>query len=42
MLVVNPDGEIAVARDSGCYPHFVVNDSLEDAVEQVKRVILEA
>ena len=29
------DGEIAVARDSGCYPYFVVNDVLEDTIAQV-------
>jgi len=29
------DGEIAVARDSGCYHYFVVNDVLEDTIEQV-------
>ncbi len=29
------DGEIAVARDSGCYQHFVVNDVLEDTIAQV-------
>ncbi|MBU0719157.1 MAG: guanylate kinase, partial [Planctomycetes bacterium] len=34
------DGEIAVARDSGCYQHFVVNDVLEDAIAEVKRLIL--
>ena len=33
------DGEIAIARDSGCYRHFVVNDVLETTVEQVKRII---
>jgi len=33
------DGEIAIARDSGCYQHFVVNDVLETTVEQVKRII---
>jgi len=33
------DGEIAIARDSGCYSHFVVNDVLEMTVEQVKRII---
>lgn len=33
------DGEIAVARDSGCYTHFVVNDVLEDTIEKVKRLI---
>jgi len=35
------DGEIAIARDSGSYPHFVVNDVLETTVEQVKRIIEE-
>ncbi len=35
------DGEIAVARDSGCYTHFVVNDILEHTVDEVKRIILE-
>lgn len=35
------DGEIAVARDSGCYQHFVVNDELDATVEVVKRIILE-
>lgn len=35
------DGEIAIARDSGCYQHFVVNDVLETTVEQVKRIIEE-
>jgi len=35
------DGEIAIARDSGCYKHFVVNDVLETTVEQVKRIIEE-
>ena len=35
------DGEIAAARDSGCYPHFVVNDCLETAIEQVKKIIQE-
>jgi len=33
------DGEIAIARDSGCYDHFVVNDVLETTVEQVRRII---
>ncbi len=33
------DGEIATARDSGCYKHFVVNDVLEDTIEQVRRII---
>jgi len=33
------DGEIAVARDSGRYGHFVVNDVLESTVEQVRRII---
>jgi len=33
------DGEIAAARDSDCYPYFVVNDVLESTVEEVKRII---
>jgi guanylate kinase len=35
------DGEIAIARDSGCYQHFVVNDTLETTIEQVKGIIRE-
>ena len=35
------DGEIAAARDSGSYAHFVVNDSLEEAIDQVQRIIEE-
>lgn len=33
------DGEIAVARDSGAYDYFVVNDVLESTVQQVKSII---
>jgi guanylate kinase len=33
------DGEIAAARDSGCYPHFVVNDVLESTIEEVKTIV---
>ncbi len=33
------DGEIAIARDSGCYHHFVVNDCLQTTIEQVKSII---
>ena len=33
------DGEIAVARDSGCYEHFVVNDILENTIGEVRRII---
>jgi len=33
------DGEIAAARDSRCYPFFVVNDILESTVEEVLRII---
>lgn len=33
------DGEIAAARDSGCYQYFVVNDILEDTIERVKAII---
>ena len=33
------DGEIAVARDSGCYDHFVTNDVLEETIGQVMDII---
>lgn len=33
------DGEIAMARDSGCYPYFVVNDVLEDTIGEVIDII---
>lgn len=33
------DGEIAIARDSGCYPYFVTNDVLEDTVERIMGII---
>ncbi len=33
------DGEIAVARDSGCYQYFVTNDVLEDTVNEVVDII---
>ena len=33
------DGEISAARDSGCYPFFVVNDVLESTVEEVKAIV---
>lgn len=35
------DGEIAVARDSQCYQHFVINDVLETTIDEVKRIILQ-
>lgn len=35
------DGEIAAARDSGCYGHFVVNDVLDNTVQQIKSIIEE-
>ncbi len=31
--------EIASARQSGCYQHFVVNDVLETAIAEVKRIV---
>ncbi len=34
------DREIALARESGCYQHFVVNDRLETAIERVKNIVL--
>ena len=33
------DGEIATARDSGCYQHFVVNDDLRETIDKVKAII---
>jgi guanylate kinase len=33
------DGEIAFARNSGVYQHFVTNDILEDSVNQVLAII---
>ncbi|MCP4592449.1 MAG: guanylate kinase [bacterium] len=33
------DGEMGFARDSGCYPHFVVNDELEATVEEILALI---
>lgn len=33
------DGEIAVARDSGCYQHFVTNDVLEDTITEVMDIV---
>lgn len=34
------DGEIAFARDSGAYNHFVVNDILEETIQEVEQIIL--
>ena len=33
------DGEIAFAKDSGCYQYFVTNDILEDSVSRVIKII---
>ena len=33
------DGEIAIARDSGAYQHFVTNDVLEDTVAGIIKII---
>ncbi|MCB9851124.1 MAG: guanylate kinase [Phycisphaerales bacterium] len=33
------DGEIALARDSGCYQYFVTNDILEDTVARIIEII---
>ncbi len=33
------DGEIATARDSGCYDFFVVNDVLEQTVKRIKQIV---
>lgn len=37
--LASADGEIATARDSGCYPHMVVNDTLDTTIEEVCRII---
>lgn len=34
------DGEIALARDSNCYHHFVVNDVLQTTIDEVEQIIL--
>jgi guanylate kinase len=33
------DGEIAFARSSGCYTHFITNDILEDSVRRVLQIL---
>lgn len=33
------DGEIAFARNSGCYQYFITNDILEDSVNQILEII---
>ena len=33
------DGEIGIARDSGCYQHFVTNDVLEETIREVIALI---
>ena len=33
------DGEIATARDSGCYQYFVVNDVLDETIQRVEQII---
>ncbi len=33
------DGEIATARDCGCYQHFVVNDVLEETIREVLEIV---
>lgn len=37
--LAHADGEIAAARDSGCYDYFVVNDVLEQTAKQIKQII---
>lgn len=37
--LASADGEIAIARDSGCYQHFVVNDDLSETIKKVKAII---
>lgn len=33
------DGEIAFARNSGCYQYFITNDILQDSVNQILEII---
>jgi len=33
------ESEIALARSSGCYTYFVVNDTLKEAVDEVRCII---
>ena len=33
------DGEIAIARDSGCYQYFVTNDVLEDTIRHIIEIV---
>lgn len=33
------DGEIAFAKNSGCYQHFITNDILEDSVQRILEII---
>lgn len=35
------DGEIAQARQGGCYQHFITNDILEDSIRQVVELVLQ-
>ncbi len=37
--LVNADGEIRFARDSGVYRHFVVNDVLDETVDEIVEII---
>ena len=34
--------ELELARTSGCYPYFIVNDSLERAVDEIVEIIRQA
>jgi guanylate kinase len=37
--LVEADGEIAFARNGGCYPYVITNDILEDSVQRVLEII---
>lgn len=37
--LASADGEIAAARDSGCYQYFVINDCLDATIEEVFSII---
>lgn len=39
--IAEADGEIAFARSSGYYPHFITNDILDDSVQRIVDIIRE-
>ena len=35
------DGEIRYAQDSGAYRHFLINETVEETVENIVRIVRE-